>query len=70
MREEYLRSYREGLHKYKSGNNEKSVKYDSKPAGRKNPELKRQPVLLWRHAMSKASNEGARTLIGMTDSRN
>ena len=60
-------------YKYKSGNIKKSVNYDSKPAGRKNPELKRQPVWLWRHAMSKAklgkkcitSNEGESTLINV-----
>ena len=57
-------------YKYKSGKNKKSVNYESKPAGRKNPELKRQPVWLWRHAISKAklgkkcitSNESASTL--------
>ena len=57
-------------YKYKSGNIKKSVNYDSKPAGRKNPELKRQPVWLWHQAMSKAklgkkcitSYEGASTL--------
>ena len=57
-------------YQYKSRNIKKSVNYDSKPAGRKNPELKRQPVWLWRHAMSKAklgkkcitSSEGASTL--------
>ena len=60
-------------YKYKSGNIKKSVNYDSKQAGRKHPELKRQPVWLWRHAMSKAkldkkyitSCEGASTLINV-----